>query len=64
MPDRSHYIRRSKLFEYATIGTTSIEGIAAVVAGLMTGNVALISLGFDSGDRADLWSDTRWERPE
>jgi Predicted Co/Zn/Cd cation transporters len=46
--DRSHYIRRGKLLEYATIGYNSLEGIAAVVAGLMAGSVALVGFGFDS----------------
>jgi divalent metal cation (Fe/Co/Zn/Cd) transporter len=46
--DRSHFIRRGKLLEYATIGYNSIEGIAAIVAGLMAGSVALVGFGFDS----------------
>jgi divalent metal cation (Fe/Co/Zn/Cd) transporter len=48
MLDRSHFIRRGKLLEYATIGYNSLEGIAAIVAGLVAGSVALVGFGFDS----------------
>jgi divalent metal cation (Fe/Co/Zn/Cd) transporter len=46
--DRSHFIRRGKLLEYATIGYNTLEGIVAVAAGLIAGSVALVRFGFDS----------------
>jgi len=46
--DRSHFIRRGKLLEYATIGYNSLEGIAAIIAGVIAGSVALVGFGFDS----------------
>lgn len=49
MTDRAALVRRGKLFEYATIGYNSIEGVIAVFAGLMAGSVALVGFGFDSG---------------
>jgi len=48
MVDRSHFIRRGKLLEYATIGYNSLEGIAAIIAGVIAGSVALVGFGFDS----------------
>lgn len=48
MLDRSHFVRRGKLLEYATIGYNSLEGIVAVAAGLIAGSVALVGFGFDS----------------
>jgi|SRR6185436_20176461 len=46
--DRPRQIRRGKLLEYATIGYNSLEGIAAIIAGLVAGSVALVGFGFDS----------------
>jgi divalent metal cation (Fe/Co/Zn/Cd) transporter len=48
MLDRSHFIRRGKLLEYATIGYNSLEGIIAIGAGVIAGSVALVGFGFDS----------------
>jgi divalent metal cation (Fe/Co/Zn/Cd) transporter len=48
MLERSHFIRRGKLLEYATIGYNTLEGIVAVAAGLIAGSVALVGFGFDS----------------
>ena len=40
--------RRAFRLEYATIAWNVVEGIAAVVAGLLAGSVALVAFGLDS----------------
>jgi len=45
---RDSLIRRGQRLEYFTIGYNSIEGIVAVVAGLIAGSLALVGFGFDS----------------
>ena len=47
-PNRASLIRRGRRLEYFTIVYNSLEGLIAVVAGLMAGSVALIGFGFDS----------------
>ena len=47
-PTRSELIRRGSNLEYFTIGYNSLEGLIAVVAGLIAGSIALLGFGFDS----------------
>jgi divalent metal cation (Fe/Co/Zn/Cd) transporter len=46
--DRASLVRRGRRLEYFTIGYNSLEGLIAVVAGLMAGSIALVGFGFDS----------------
>lgn len=46
--NRSALIKKGRYLEYFTIGYNSLEGLIAVVAGLMAGSVALVGFGFDS----------------
>jgi len=45
---RVDFIRRGLNLEYLTIAYNSLEGLIAVVAGLIAGSIALIGFGFDS----------------
>jgi divalent metal cation (Fe/Co/Zn/Cd) transporter len=45
---RAKLIKRGKLLEYFTIGYNSLEGLIAVIAGLLAGSIVLVSFGFDS----------------
>lgn len=47
-PTRTQLIRRGRYLEYFTIGYNSLEGLIAVVAGLIAGSIALVGFGFDS----------------
>ena len=47
-PTRNQFIRRGRYLEYFTIGYNSLEGLIAVVAGLIAGSIALVGFGFDS----------------
>ena len=47
-PTRTELIRRGRYLEYFTIGYNSLEGLIAVVAGLIAGSIALVGFGFDS----------------
>ena len=46
--DRAALVRRGKLLEYFTIGYNSLEGLIAIIAGLLAGSIALVGFGFDS----------------
>jgi len=46
--DRATLIRRGQILEYFTVGYNSLEGVIAIVAGLLAGSIALVSFGFDS----------------
>lgn len=46
--DRSSLVRHGRHLEYFTIGYNSLEGLIAVVAGLIAGSIALVGFGFDS----------------
>src|SRR5215510_2827327 len=45
---RVNIIRRGLNLEYLTIAYNSLEGLIAIVAGLIAGSIALIGFGFDS----------------
>jgi divalent metal cation (Fe/Co/Zn/Cd) transporter len=47
-PNRADLVRRARYLEYFTIGYNSLEGLVALVAGLMAGSIALVGFGFDS----------------
>ena len=47
-PSRPALIKRGRHLEYFTIAYNSLEGLIAVVAGLMAGSIALVGFGFDS----------------
>jgi divalent metal cation (Fe/Co/Zn/Cd) transporter len=47
-PNRADLVKRGLHLEYFTIGYNSLEGLIALVAGLMAGSIALVSFGFDS----------------
>lgn len=47
--ERTSLVRRGQYLEIFTVGYNSLEGIIAVVSGLIAGSVALIGFGFDSG---------------
>ena len=68
-------MRRGRYLEYFTIIYNSLEGLIAIVAGLIAGSVALVGFGFDSlievtSGAALLWrlhadvDETRRERVE
>ena len=46
--ERPALIRRGRYLEYFTIVYNSLEGLIAVVAGLVAGSIALVGFGFDS----------------
>jgi len=46
--DRDVFVQRGKRLEYFTIAWNSIEGIVAVVAGIVAGSISLIGFGADS----------------
>lgn len=46
--DRASLVKRGRRLEYFTIGYNSLEGLIALVAGLMAGSIALVGFGFDS----------------
>src|SRR5580765_4865412 len=46
--DRVGVARRGRRLEYFTIGWNSLEGLVAVVAGLVAGSISLVGFGIDS----------------
>lgn len=46
--DRAALVRRSQRLNYATMAYNSLEGLIAIVAGVMAGSVALVGFGLDS----------------
>lgn len=46
--DRASVVRRGLLLNYATIGYNLLEAVAAIVAGVLAGSVALLGFGLDS----------------
>jgi divalent metal cation (Fe/Co/Zn/Cd) transporter len=45
---RASLVRRGRRLEYFTIAYNSLEGLIALVAGLIAGSIALVGFGFDS----------------
>jgi len=45
---RARLVRRGRILEYFTIGYNSLEGLIAILAGLIAGSIALVGFGFDS----------------
>ncbi|MCI0489300.1 MAG: cation transporter [Blastocatellia bacterium] len=46
--NRADLIKRGRRLEYFTVAYNSLEGLIAVIAGLIAGSIALIGFGFDS----------------
>ena len=46
--NRPALIKKGRNLEYFTIGYNSLEGLIAIVAGLIAGSIALVGFGFDS----------------
>ena len=46
--ERSKLVTKGRRLEYFTIAYNSLEGLIALVAGLMAGSIALVGFGFDS----------------
>jgi divalent metal cation (Fe/Co/Zn/Cd) transporter len=46
--DRGKHVRRGLNLEYATIAYNSLEGLVAIIAGLLAGSIALVGFGVDS----------------
>jgi len=42
---RAALVKRGQLLEYLTIGYNCVEGMIAVIAGLVAGSIALVSFG-------------------
>jgi divalent metal cation (Fe/Co/Zn/Cd) transporter len=47
-PNRSSQVKRGRRLEYFTIIYNSLEGLISIIAGLISGSVALIGFGIDS----------------
>jgi divalent metal cation (Fe/Co/Zn/Cd) transporter len=45
---REQLIKRGRRLEYFTVAYNSLEGLIAIVAGLVAGSIALVGFGFDS----------------
>lgn len=45
---RAGLVKRGRRLEYFTVAYNSLEGLIAVVAGLLAGSIALVGFGFDS----------------
>ena len=45
---RAGLIKRGRRLEYFTIGYNSLEGLVAILSGLIAGSIALVGFGFDS----------------
>ena len=48
LSNRASLVKRGRRLEYFTIAYNSLEGLIALVAGLMAGSIALVGFGFDS----------------
>lgn len=46
--NRTELIKRGRRLEYFTVGYNSLEGLIAIVTGLIAGSIALVGFGFDS----------------
>jgi hypothetical protein len=59
--------QRGMKLEYFTIGWNSVEGIVAVVAGVVAGSISLVGFGVDSfievtSGAVLLWRNPRWQQ--
>ena len=45
---RAQLVKKGRRLEYFTIAYNSLEGLVALVAGLLAGSIALVGFGFDS----------------
>jgi divalent metal cation (Fe/Co/Zn/Cd) transporter len=45
---REEALKQGRILEYITISYNSLEGLVAVVSGLLAGSIALVGFGFDS----------------
>lgn len=45
---REQLVKRGRRLEYFTVAYNSLEGLIAIVAGLVAGSIALVGFGFDS----------------
>jgi divalent metal cation (Fe/Co/Zn/Cd) transporter len=48
LEDRANLVRRGRRLEYFTIVWNSLEGLVAILSGLIAGSIALVGFGFDS----------------
>ncbi|MEK6321883.1 MAG: cation transporter [Acidobacteriota bacterium] len=46
--DRARLVQRGRRLEYFTVAYNSLEGLIAIVAGVVAGSIALVGFGFDS----------------
>jgi divalent metal cation (Fe/Co/Zn/Cd) transporter len=46
--DRARLVQRGRRLEYFTVAYNSLEGLIALLAGLVAGSIALVGFGFDS----------------
>jgi divalent metal cation (Fe/Co/Zn/Cd) transporter len=46
--NRAQLVSRGRRLEYFTIAYNSLEGLIALIAGIMAGSIALVGFGFDS----------------
>jgi divalent metal cation (Fe/Co/Zn/Cd) transporter len=46
--ERAGLVRRGRRLEYFTIAWNSLEGLVAILSGLIAGSIALVGFGFDS----------------
>jgi divalent metal cation (Fe/Co/Zn/Cd) transporter len=45
---RAHLVKRGQRLEYFTIGWNLLEGLVAIISGVMAGSISLIGFGLDS----------------
>jgi divalent metal cation (Fe/Co/Zn/Cd) transporter len=48
LKERANLVRRGRRLEYFTIAWNSLEGLVAILSGLIAGSIALVGFGFDS----------------
>ena len=53
--DRTAMVRQARRLEYFTVGWNVIEGLVAVVAGLVAGSISLVGFGIESFIEVYVW---------